>query len=126
MSILLVDLSYSTSSARGQASAAHDVLSTTETENTVRLRSSEKASGRHGHTFCSDLVFLHWNNGLRAGMGMVENMEADPDTAKEKTLNLSERKDNALIRTRSSEVYSCVARCADQFRLSVSGRSTHF
>lgn len=52
-------------------------------ENVEKVMSSVMASGAHGHMFCSDLVFFHWNTSLRPQAKMVEYVEADPEGLKE-------------------------------------------
>lgn len=60
ISVLLADPPYSTRSARGHVTSAHNVFSRNSIEYAVSFMSSGMALGARGHTFCSDLTFCHW------------------------------------------------------------------
>lgn len=124
--MVLTGTPYHTSTARGQASAAHDEFSKIDIENAMSFMSSVMAPRAHAHIFCSDRLSFRYNKGLFARVEIVEDVEADPEEAKERTLYMFEVEDQALACTKSLGVCSRNPRHKNLFHGSGSERAVHF
>lgn len=84
---------YSTRTERDQSDSAHSVLSKTNVENAVKLMSNVLASGVHGHLFCSELMFYHWNESLRAAKEKIREVKEHLEEEEEKVSKMFEVED---------------------------------
>lgn len=98
MNLALVESSYCTRSAGGQASSAAAV-SAEDIENAVRFISSVMGYEARGQSFYSYLVLLHLRK-PRWQTKVLEDVEADPKETKERLLHVFEMKEPALISTK--------------------------
>lgn len=125
VSMMLTGPLHDNRSGQGEASSADKVFSKKDIENAASFLSSVITPGAHGHICCTMLVFSNWSKRLRARMEIAENVEADPEGAKERASHVLNIKNQALAYTTSLGVYSRDPRRKDLFHASV-GKKTNF
>lgn len=79
---ILASSPYSTRTARGQSNLAHDVVLETHFEETVKKIRNLMALGRHGSTFCLDLMLHSRNRSVPATKKEIGNVEGDLEVKK--------------------------------------------
>lgn len=62
----------------------------------MRLVRKVVALGTHGHMFCSDSMFHHYDGCFSAGKWKVEDVEEDSEEQKQKPSEMMEVKDQTL------------------------------
>lgn len=83
------------------------------------------ASGAHGHVYGLESMFFRCDMSLRALMGVVSDVEGDPEGGTEKIPHVFEIKDQLLSYTRNPEVHSRESVGKGLFHSSVTEKTNH-